>query len=327
MQKWPNTQKISILLFESFSNHCLANVVEPLRAANELSRQQLYSWEYLTMDGNPVASSAGMPILPNRALKDSTSNEFLFVQPSYGFEKLATPINLRAISAAARRFDCLVGLDTGSWLLASAGLLDGHRATIHWDCLVNFAETFPDVTTVDDRYVISGNRMSCGGAMTAFDLVCELIGRRHGENLRLDVLSLFMHNLSRQPHGVGWDTMDLVASAISTMRAHIETPLTIPEIANRVPTTRKKLEREFVRRLGNTPKNVYKNLRLSHARHLAEETDIAIAEIAIRCGYGNASAMTRAFAQEFGMTPRDCRMHRTSADVARFWSTKTASAN
>ena len=313
-------QKISILLFERFSNHCLANVVEPLRAANDLSRRHIYAWEYLTTDGQPVRSSAGMPILPDRALKDATRGDYLFVQPSYGFEDLASAGNLRALRAAAKKFDALAGLDTGSWLLASAGFLDGCQATIHWDYLTKFAETFPEVTTLDDRFVIDETRLSCGGAMTAFDLVCELIGRRHGENLRLNVQSLFMHDLSRRPQMIDVETNDLIAKAIATMRAHIETPLSIIEVAARVSVSPKTLEREFARQLGNTPKNVYKNIRLSQARQLAEETNIPVGEIAVRCGYNDASAMTRAFRQEFGTTPRDCRLFRRAPKADRFWA-------
>ena len=320
MQNPTRPQKISILLFERFSNHCLANVVEPLRAANDLSRHELYVWEYLTLDGAPVRSSAGMPILPDQALKDASRGEFLFVQPSYGFESLGSTGNLRAIRAAAKRFDTLVGLDTGSWLLALAGLLDDRQATIHWDYLTKFAETFPEITTVEERFVIDGNRLSCGGAMTAFDLVCELIGRRHGENLRLNVQSLFMHNASRRQQSIEDESGDLIASAIAIMRTNVETPLPIPEIAHRVQASHKMLEREFARQLGNTPKNVYLNIRLSHARQLAEDTKIPIGEIAIRCGYNDASAMTRAFRQEFGVTPRDCRAVHKEPKVERFWS-------
>ncbi len=320
MQNTTRSQKISILLFERFSNHCLANVVEPLRAANDLSRRKLYLWEYLTMDGAPVRSSAGMPILPDQALKDASRGDFLFVQPSYGFEALDSTRNLRAIRAAAKRFDAVAGLDTGSWLLASAGLLDNRQATIHWDYLTKFAEKFPEITTVEDRFVIDGNRLSCGGAMTAFDLVCELIGRRHGENLRLNVQSLFMHDASRRQQRIRDESSDLIASVIAIMRGHVETPLAVPEIARRVHVSHKTLEREFARQLGNTPKSVYLNIRLSHARQLAEETQIPIGEIAIRCGYDNASAMTRAFKQEFGTTPRDCRAVRKEPKVERFWS-------
>lgn len=321
------TQKISVLLFERFSNHCLANVVEPLRAANDLSGRRYFEWEYITSDGRPVISSAGMPILPDGALRETTGGEYLFVQPSYEFERFTSPQTLRALTAASKRFGAIAGLDTGSWLLAAAGLLDGHKATIHWDHLERFAETFPEVDIVDDRFVIDGERISCGGAMTAFDLVCELIGRSHGEKLRMNVQALFVHSVSRPNQSEGFGGTDIVAQATAIMRSHIETLITIPEIARRMQTNRQRLEREFSVQLGSTPKNVYKNIRLSHAKQLAEGTNFPIGEIAIRCGYMDASAMTRAFVQEFGITPRACRSIRSMPEAARFWADPAKTPN
>ena len=83
--------QIGVLLFERFSNHCLANAVEPLRAANTLSRRRLYAWRFLTPDGRPVTSSGGMPVLPEMRLADHPGGACLLVLPSYGFRALLTP--------------------------------------------------------------------------------------------------------------------------------------------------------------------------------------------------------------------------------------------
>lgn len=71
----------------------------------------------------------------------------LVALPSYGYRRHATPQVTRALAAASRRYLVMAGFDTGAWLLAQAGLLDGHKATIHWEELAAFEETFPDVST------------------------------------------------------------------------------------------------------------------------------------------------------------------------------------
>lgn len=300
--------RIDILLFERFSNHCLANTVEPLRAANELAPGNLYEWRYLTLDGAPATSSSGLLVEPEGALRDGKHGEFLFVLPSYGFRELATPDCLTALRAAAGRYDVMAGLDTGSWLLAEAGLLTGRRATLHWHELDGFAERFPDVDVLRERYVIDADRITCGGAMAAFDLVSRLVASHHGESLRLEVGHMFMHEGTvAGGQGLAAPRSRAIQRAIALMREHLEEPLSVVALAQRVGQTQRRLEQGFQRELGATPRSVYRRLRLLPARKLVEESDLSVAEIAVRSGYANPAAMTRAFAAEFGVTPRAIR--------------------
>jgi len=309
IKPYARNRRVDILLFDRFSNHCLANTVEPLRAANELAPGPLYRWRYLTLDGGPVSSSSGLFVEPNAALRDGAPGDYLFVLPSYGFRRWATPACGAALRAAVARYETLVGLDTGSWLLAEAGLLSNRRATIHWHELDGFAERFPDISVSRERFVIDGNRITCGGAMAAFDLVSDLIAAHHGEALRLDVAFLFMHEGAAigasDPLSVS--KSDPVRRAVALMRQHLEEPLPMAALARRVGRTQRGLEQLFRRELGATPRAVYRRIRLLAARKLVDETALPVAEIAIRCGYADASAMTRAFAAEFGRAPRAIR--------------------
>jgi len=297
--------QIGVLLFDDFSNHCLANAVEPLRAANSLARKTLYQWHFLTVDGGPVTSSSGLPVLPKARLSDHPGGDILLVLPSYGHLRHSTPGTARALRAAARRFSLVAGLDTGSWLLAAAELLDGYRATIHWDEYDAFSETFPQVTTDTARFVIDRDRASCGGAMTAFDLVQDLIGRAHGPALQLEIASLFMQGGPTHPEAKG--RINLVDAGVALMRQNLEEPLSIPALARRLGCTQRKLEQRFQQRLNDSPRKFYQRLRLQAARRMLTETGSSVAEIALRCGYGDASAMTRAFGRQFGSTPTATR--------------------
>lgn len=311
-QQSPPPLSFGVLLFPSFSNHCLANAVEPLRGANTLSRRPLYRWQFLSPDAAGVTSSSGLTVQPEARLSDHSGGDYLLVMPSYDFKRHATPALLRSLSAAAGRFRTVVGLDTGSWLMAAAGLLDGRRATSHWDEIEHLAERFPEVSVTGDRFVIDGNRITCGGATTTFELMLDLIGRHHGPMLRLEVAALFMHGeaepradpLMRLPRD------RIVQAAVSIMRRNIETPLPIAQIATRLRLSQRALETHFVKETGKPPRAVYTTLRLRAARLLTERTTLSVAEIATRCGYGDASAMTRAFGREFGAPPTALRQGR-----------------
>jgi AraC family carnitine catabolism transcriptional activator len=309
----PKVTQVDVLIYDQFSNHCLANAVEPLRAANSQSRRRLYAWRYLTLDGAPVQSSSGLPITPEGRLSDSPGGDVLFVMPSYNFRAYDTAQNARALRKAARSYRLIAGMDTGSWLMAAAGLLDGLRATIHWDELVYFEEAFAQVTTVTDRVVVSGARITCGGATTAFDLVLDLIGTAHGQALRQDVAALFMVGARADPragqagsayHATGSAVVD---AAIGRMRETIETPQPLPVLAAELGLSLRALQQLFQRHLRATPQSVYKRIRLLEARRFVETSRYSVAEITLRCGYHNGAAMTRAFVAEFGQTPRAIR--------------------
>ncbi|WP_347815733.1 helix-turn-helix domain-containing protein [uncultured Planktomarina sp.] len=294
--------QISILLFDRFSNHCLANVLEPLRAANDLSSQQVFEWNIVVLGGQRVRSSSGLRLEADAQLADMRG-DILMVMPSYGFLTHANVTSSRALRAAARRFDILAGLDTGSWLLAEAGLLDGYRATIHWDELDRFSERFSDIDVQKEAVIYDRDRITCGGASTAFVLAMQMIEKQHGAALRLRVEHLFSGAYAQRPVRRG----GIAARAVDLMRAHIEEPLQIAQLARQLGRSQKHLEQQMLARLGAAPQVIYRRIRLERARQLSLDTTISVAEISVRCGYQDASAMTRAFRSEYGTTPQALR--------------------
>lgn len=298
-----------VLLFDNFSNHCLANTVEPFRAANTIARAPLYTWRFLSLSGGAVTSSSGLPVETACWSEAPPEGDYLFLMPSYGFEGLATGTLAGALKAARGRFRTLVGCDTGAWLLARAGLLEGRTATIHWDELTRFAEAFPQTDTVEDRFVFDSDLATCGGASTAMELVLEIIKTRHSPMFALEVAALFMHGDKLDLHNPfqRLTAGRLVSSAAAIMRRRIESPLAIDALAASLHVGQRELEEAFAGEMQRTPRAVYKSIRLREARRLVELTTLSVAEIATRCGYQNASAMTRAYRSEFGVTPREHR--------------------
>ena len=209
------------------------------------------------------------------------------------------------LRAARKRFHLLAGLDTGSWLLAAAGLLNGRRATIHWDELTAFSEAFPDVEATEERVVIGSDVASCGGATTTLELMLQLIERDHGAMLSLEVAALFMHG-ERDPAfdpTIRQSDDQIVKAAAAIMRRNLEAPLRISEIAGALNLSQRALEARFKRSKMISPAKFYQMIRLSEARRLTEQTTLSISEIADRSGYESAAAMTRAYKSLFGAPP------------------------
>ncbi|WP_271880966.1 GlxA family transcriptional regulator [Phaeobacter italicus] len=317
MPKWKKqhaaTQQIDLLLFDQFSGHCLANTVEPLRAANGFAGRDLYSWRFLTLSGAPAVSSAGMEVIAQRALARA-EGDMLIAMPSYGYLRHATDATARGLRAAAARYRVMAGFDTGAWLLAAAGLLTGYRATIHRAEIEEFTDCFPEVDASQQRYLWDRDRLTCSGAMSAFDSILDMIGQQNGQALRLDVADLFMSADSEPTSGNNLSGTPLrsttVARAVKVMEDNLENPLPLTDVARQTGRSLRELARRTQAELGVTPQGLYRHFRLKRAKRLVLETEYSVAEIALRCGYENPSALTRAFRTEFQTTPRQLRSAR-----------------
>lgn len=310
--------RYGFLLFDGFSNMCLASAIEPLRAANGFVGQRKFDRLLVTMDGAPVASSSEIRLQPDSSLPDCGALDILFVIAGYGYARFCDKSALGAIRQAARRSRAVAGLDTGSWLLAKAGLLDGHRATIHWQELDSFEEEFPTVLVSTDRFVIDRNRISAGGATTALDLMLRLIRETCGQAVAFDVMNLFIYDagqVAERPQR-GARSAPFAArapklvEAIRVMEGAMEEPVSIPHIAGRIGCSTRYLERLFVRELDMPPGKFYQALRLKAARRLVQETGLSIAEISVRAGFQSGATLSRAYRDAFGVPPSQHRRAR-----------------
>jgi transcriptional regulator GlxA family with amidase domain len=306
--------QIDVLVLPDFSLMSLAATVEPLRAANRASTQDLYHWRLLSRDGTPPSSSSGIPVVMHGGFDPDAPRDALFVVAAFHAQAHAKPV-LAALRRVARRGVPLGGIESGSWPLAMAGLLDGYRATTHWEDLEEFAAAFPRVQVVSDRYVIDRGRFTAGGAAPALDMILNMVRAQHGLTLALDAASLFIYDqkqLAEEPQpivSVGRlaNIDPELARAIHCMQAHLEAPLPMTAIARRSALSVRTLQLRFRARLGVSPYQYYLDLRLAAARRILQQTRHSAADVAIAHGFGSGSAFARAFRKRYGISPGAAR--------------------
>jgi len=207
-------QEIGILLIPAFSLICFSSIIEPMRAANRFGGD-LYRWRLYSTDGQPVRSSSGVHIAVDGAL-DAAAGPVLLVCASFHPERSFTPALAARLRELRRRGTVLGGLDTGSQVLARAGLLDGYRVTIHWEDLEVFAERFPGVEVVPDRFVVDGDRITAGGGTIALDMV--FAERFPGVEV---VPDRFVVDGDRITAGGGTIALDMVLAVIRAQHGHL----------------------------------------------------------------------------------------------------------
>lgn len=318
MAERPNAgepERFGFLLLPDFSMLAFLSAIEPLRVANRFGSRQLYSWHVFSRDGGPVAASNGMSILADAPLSKIGRMPNLLVCSSFDPERYED----REILALLRRLDRqgsrLGAIDTGAHVLARAGLLDGYRATLHWENAAAFAERFPAVQVSEELFEVDRKRITCSGGTAALDMMLHLIASAHGQDLAVSVSEMLLHARMRNPDdhfrmtlgqrlGVRHPRLQRIVEAMS---ASIEEPLDLAQMAQIGGLSRRQLERLFRTNLGDTPTGYYLKLRLRRARHLLEQTEMSILEVSLACGFVSAPYFSRAYRRYFGLAPRDDR--------------------
>ena len=284
----------------------LACALEPLRAVRDLLPGAV-EWEVLTFEDAPVLSSSGLALSPSSQWQVAGACDLLLVVSSYGYHDLINTASNANLRKLARHAKTIAGVDTGPWLMASAGLLHNRRATIHWQTAAEFSETFAHVTLVHDRFVQDGPMWSAGGASATLDMILALIEEKFGQAIAFEVSTLFVHDAERQAQGRGPARLEAKGSpalrlAISKMVENIEAPLSLKQLAKHSGVSDRSLTRLFREELGLSPGKYYQGLRLTRARDLAASGKIQMSEIALRTGFSSSATLSRAFSAHFGQT-------------------------
>ncbi|WP_417596934.1 GlxA family transcriptional regulator [Pararhodobacter oceanensis] len=304
---------IAVLVLPRASILEVASVLDPLRNANRQLGREGFRWRVVSPDGAPVPLTCGIELPSHGAVKAALGADALVVISGYNQAEVATREIIAEVRRIAPWFRALGGVDAGPWILARAGLLGGYRATVHWEDLEDFAAAYPAIEVVPDRYVISGNRFTAGGAVPAADMMLHLIGARCGAGVAGQVADSFLYEARadgarpQRPGLVPGARDPRVSQALTLMSQHLEDPLTLAQIAADLGIGIRRLEQIFDESLGQGPAAAYLELRLQSARRLLADTSHPMQEVALRCGFNDGSGFSRAFKRRFGQSPRSLR--------------------
>lgn len=307
----PAPERIGFLLLPRFAMVAFFSAIEPLRIANRLVGETLFAWDVISRDGGEVVASNGMTLAASCALAEAPMTPSLAVCASFAPEDAVDDALLAWLRARAAQNCVLGGMDTGGFVLAAAGLLDDQTVTLHWECLPEFRARFPRVDAVESLYEVTPEGFSCAGGSAAIDMSLDLIRRRHGGALAERVRDQLVHDHGRRPASRQREPETpqdpLLSRAIALMEAHLESPLSIRDLAAELDLSWRRLDRLFTHHLGSSPQRVYLACRLDHAHRLLRDTRHNIMDIALACGFASASSFTRAFRRRHGLTPSQLR--------------------
>lgn len=307
--------RVGLLLIDDFALMSYASVIEPFRAANHLSGRTLYEWRHYSVDGAPARPSTGVTMAVDGGFSGDIEADILFVcaggNPA-AFDHRPTLAALRRLSA---RGVVIGGVSGGAFLLARAGILAGHRCTIHWEHEPAFVETFPHLAFERSLFVKDRTRITCAGGTAGLDLVTELIADAHGAELSQLVSDWYIRTHKRPAEGAQRASVrqryrvshPRLVAALEAMEANMEDPLGREALASIAGVSLRQLERLFRNHLRLTIREQYLRLRLDEAMRLLRETDLSRTMIAVACGFASANHFSRSFRQRFAMSPSEAR--------------------
>src|SRR5471030_514829 len=278
---------IGFLLWPSFPLLSLAGFCDALRHAADLgdqSRPLRCAWMLLGMADETVEASCGVAV-PVHAVQGSP-RQFDYLVVIGGLLPKLEQVDRRYwdyLREADAEGVPLIGMCTGSFVLAKAGLMRDRVACVHAFHLEDYKTMFPDLRVIaNSDYLIDGNRITCAGGVS-------VVERRKALGY------LAVGDL-------------LVRHAIVLMEENLEAPLNVTVIAKMTGTSVRQLERNFLTEMGVSPKEFYRTMRLRYARWLLLNTEKRITVIAYECGFADSAHFIRGFREVYGVTPGRLRV-------------------
>ncbi len=257
-------RRFVFLLLDRFTMLSFACAIEPLRLANYVMGRDAYTWVLSGEGGQRATCSNGVSFQLDIGLEEISRDDTVMVCGGIDVQDATTKPVLNWLRREARRGVTIGGLCTGAYTVAKAGLLDGKRATIHWENQDSFLEEFEDVKLTKSVFVADGNRLSTAGGTASIDLMLKIIADDHGEEVANTTADLLIYSAIRTDQ----DTQRLsiptrigvrhpkLSKVIQMMEANVETPISPAILAEDVGMSTRQLERLFRRYLNRSPSGI-----------------------------------------------------------------------
>ncbi len=304
------TQSLAFVLMPDFSAIAFFAALEPLRIANRLSGQALYSWTIHAPGGDTAAASNGMQLRTDGPLPDAPRILVICA----GFDPLAHAHSV--LLGQIRRMwraGCQIGaIDTGAFVLAEAGILGRETITLHWEAAEAFRRRYPRIPVSNELYERHARLMTCAGGTAAMDLMLDGIAASHGIALAQAVSDQLIHDRIRPPTAPQRVALSksvefagpVVERIVATMERGIGEGRPLAAILAEEGIHRRQAERLFLAKTGMSPGRFYRDIRLRRAVDLMRQTRMTVREAALAAGFSSQPAYSRACRQHFGLSPR-----------------------
>ncbi|RTL42971.1 MAG: GlxA family transcriptional regulator [Rhodocyclaceae bacterium] len=311
--------RIVILAFPGVQ---LLDVIGPLDVFHEAQRllgRPVYQLDIVALAPGPVSGSSGVQLLPGSTIsQEQAPIDTLLVagSPEINSALAEHPHAVQWLQQQATKVRRLGSVCTGTFALAMAGLLDGHKATTHWNSAAQLATNYPCIEVAPDSiYVKDGSLYTSAGVTAGMDLALALVEEDLGRELALRVARELVMFFKR-PGGQSQFSTHLSAqmserSLIRDIQVwvvnHLGDDLSLEHLALLANMSPRNFSRTFKKETQTTPAAFVEEARLEAARRMLEDSALPLKRVADNCGFGDMNNLRRAFLRRLGVSPSDYR--------------------
>lgn len=266
-----------------------------------------------------ITLSSGLELKADISIGTGKSTDIFFVPGGLGvYQTIQKTDLIRRIRSKAIKAKQIVSVCGGAFILAACGLLNGKKATTHWQSANELTDLYPDVNVIADAiYVRDGNISTSAGVTAGIDLALALVEEDYGSALAMDVARMLVVYLRRAGGQSQFSSpMELRSKAGSKFNElydwilhNLEKPLSVELLAEHAAMSPRHFSRIFSRQTGITPGKYVEKMRLDRARELLESSDFSVEVIAEKSGFAQENRLRRAFTRQLGITPSQYRIH------------------
>ncbi|MEU3368885.1 helix-turn-helix domain-containing protein [Streptomyces sp. NPDC006660] len=315
--------RIVVIVDENSNPFELGCVTEVFGLRRPEIGRELYDFALCSPEPRTLMRDGFFTLTGVAGLEAADAADTLIVPNRPDIEVPRRPAVLDAVRRAHSRGARLVGLCSGAFTLAEAGVLDGRRATAHWQWADSFRARFPSVLLETDvLFVDDGDILTAAGSAAALDLGLHMVRRDHGAEVANSVsrrLVFAAHRDGGQRQFVERPMPDLpdesLAPVLAWAQERLDSPLTVSGLAARAAVSPATLHRRFQAQLGTTPLAWLTGERFALACRLIERGESRFEVVARRSGLGTAANLRALMRRETGITPSAYRRRFGSAAI------------
>lgn len=314
-----NTRKVAIVGYRGAQSLDITGPFEVFAMANRFGGAMAYQPMVVSPEGGTIICNSGLSLADSVSFADLAEDldTILVVGGDEdGLHSMRDTGVLEWLNGRAATTRRIGSVCSGAFVLAAAGLLDGRRATTHWEVCDEMRVFRPEVRLEPDAIFVADPPFYTSAGVTAgIDLCLSFVEEDCGPELALAVarnLVLFMRRAGGQTqYSTGLNVQVAATPKLRSLIAEISADpagdRTLPSLAERVGMTERTFSRVFLKETGTTPAAFVEMARVNRSKALLETSDWPLARIAERSGFGSADALHRAFHKRVGATPGEYR--------------------
>ncbi len=305
---------IGVLIFPDFQLLDASGPISVFEIAARYAHQSP-AIKVIAAQPGPVRSSSGVEMLA-RKFGAASALSTLIIAGGEGVEAAAhNACTIAFVRNVAKRGTRIASVCSGAFVLAEAGLLDGKRATTHWQRTRQFLGQYPNVKLEPDSiYVRDGDVWSSAGITAGIDLALAMVVEDHGEEIaQKTARQLVLYHRRSGGQSQFSQLLELKAPSgrfaplLTWARENLDAPLTVENLADRAGMSARHFTRAFIAETGTTPSKAVERLRIEVARQRVQASSEPIERVAESAGFRDPERMRRAFIRAFGQPPQALR--------------------